>query len=792
MNIFYFHIRHLINQGFTTIVNFVSLTIGFMCCIVIGLFIKNEISYNNFHTKQDNIYRVLTYYPENGDKSANVTYRIADDLAKNISGVVSSVRFYNFWGPYLISSNGISFNENNLYYVDSSVVDIFTFKFLWGNTISALSDPGTAIITRSTSTKFFGKENPLGKSLNIDKTIDVRITGVVEDFPENSDLKFSILVYDPSRLKSWGKWIEESWQFTNFYTYVLLSPNYSVQQFQNEFKNFCTTRVDSSMRKYVPGLKLQKLPDVHLYSADVQDDYESQGSIKLVLIFVSIAVCILILACTNYICLSISDITKRSKDIEIRIIHGAMRFNISWLYIGESVTLSVLSFLVAMFISGAIQPFLSEYADFYFNINEMNNLSFVIFFVCIITLVSIVSGKTISGYVMRHKKSEIANRNKPSWLKSFSSSGIYTFFQFFVSIVLIVCTIFIFKQLRYMQNTDMGFNPNLVINISVDKTFSTAFSLRDNLLKNSNIENVTFASSLPPSPYHYGSVSSLDEPSIEGISAKNFLVDFSFIDFMEMKIIHGRNFSKDFGTDLEHSVIINKALADKMKWKDAIGKRLRSSYTKNDLVVIGVVENFHFRSFRETIEPVAIVLSEKDNLYNMGIRLRQGYDLKPAINFIRSAWEKVNPGYPFEYQFLDQKIADNYNKEKKQSHILLLFSFLAVAMAGLGLAAISRVYAKQRTKEIGIRKINGSEIPDILILLNKEFIIWIVSAILAGIPVSYITMRAWLENFAYRIELSWPVFILGSIIVLVIAIVTISCQSWYTASRNPVEALRYE
>jgi putative ABC transport system permease protein len=571
----------------------------------------------------------------------------------------------------------------------------------------------------------------------------------------------------------------------------LLSPNYSTTQFQKEFQNFITTIVDSAGRKGVPGLKLQKLSEVHLYSSDINNDYENQGSINLVIIFISIAVCILIIACINYISLSISNVTKRSKNVGIRMIHGADRSSIVWLYIGESVTLSALSLLFAIFISGAIQPLLLDYAGFYFNLNDLNSLPFLIFSACVLMLVSVISGSIISGYVIKHKILENVNRSRSSWLKGFSTSGIYTYFQFFISVVLIICTMFIFRQLTYMQKADMGFNPHLVISMPIDKTFSTAKSLKDILLKNNQISDVTFSSSFPPSPYHYGSASSPDEPAIEGFTAKYFFVDFNFIDFMEMKIVQGRSFSQDYGTDLEHGVIINRAMADRMKWDNPVGKRLKSSYGNKDLVIIGVVENFHFRSFREVIEPTVISLSQKEQLYNMGVKLKSK-DLTSAIDYVKSSWEKLNPGYPFEYQFLDQKIEDNYQKDQKQAHILLLFSFLAITITCLGLTATSSVYAKQRTKEIGIRKINGAGVLDILTLLNRDFILWVILAFITAIPVAYIAIHNWLENFAYRIELSWFVFILGGLIALIIAIVTITLQSWSTSTRNPVEALSYE
>ncbi|HOW39793.1 MAG TPA: ABC transporter permease [Bacteroidales bacterium] len=791
MNLISYQIRQFSSQRFTTIVNSIGMTVGFVCCIVIGLYVKNELSYDNFHLKHENIYRVLTSYPENEYRSAQVTYRIADNLAKNVSGVVASARLYNLWGPYNLSYNNVSYNESDLYYVDSSIVDIFTFRFLWGDSSSALNAPETAIVSRSAAIKYFGNENPIGKNLILDKIYNIRISAVVEDFPQNSHLRFSFLIYDPSRIKSFGRWINESWGFRNFYTYVLLSPNYYTEQFQKEFQNFVTENVDSSYRKDVPGFTLQKLRDIHLYSADIDNDFENQGSIKSVVIFVSIAVCILIIACINYVCLSISNVSKRSRDVGIRIIHGAGKSNIVLLYIGESVALSVLSAALAVFISGAIQPLLLDYAGFNFNINDLNSLPAIVFSVSILLLVSVVSGLIMSEYVIKHKIPTMLVRPGTIKLKEFSTSGIYVYFQFLVSIVMIICTIFIFRQLVYMQETEMGFNPKMVINISVAKTFQTAKALQETLLKNTQIKDVTIASSLPPSPYHYGAASSPDEPSIEGISVKCFFVDYNFIDFMGMKIIMGRDFSSDFSTDLEHGAIINRAFSERMKWNNPIGKRLKNSYGNKELVVIGVVENFHFRSFREVIEPVMICLSKKDYLYNIGVRFR-GTDLISTLNYVRSSWDKFNPDYPFEYQFLDQKIENNYYKDKMQARILLMFSLLAITVSCLGLTATSSVYAKQRTKEIGIRKINGSRVSDIIGLLNRGFIFCVALAFLTAIPIAYIAMHYWLKNFAYRIELSWFVFILGGLLAMALTIITIAWQSWYVATRNPVEALRYE
>jgi ABC-type transport system, involved in lipoprotein release, permease component len=791
MKIFKQQIKLLLRQKFSTFVNIIGLSIGFASCIIIGLYIKNELSYDNFHKKKDHIFRLLSYNPENGQFSSSVTYRLGPDCAEYINGVEKSARLYNLWKPNTISYNNKAFNENELFYTDPSIVDIFSFNFIEGDKTNALNVPGTVIITKSVSEKYFGKENPLGKIIVLDNNSHLTITGVVQDFPVNSHFHFSFLVYEPKRLENWGDWVKQSWNFNNINTYLLLSENFTQKQFMSEFQSFAQKHVDDKSRKSILNIKLQKLSDIHLYSKSIPDDLGPNGDISTIFIFLSIAICILVIACINYISLSISIVSKRVKDVGIRIIYGARSSNIIGLYIAESMTVCIISLIIAIFLVGILHPPLNSYINLYFNTEDLNSIPFLLISTCFALSISILSGIYISNNILKYRALGMLRGQNLSTMAGFSKSYIYLFIQFAISIILIISSGCIFKQMNFIQKADLGYNPDLVLSVPIDKTFETAKSLRDRLLKNPKIKDITFSSSFPPNQYHISTVSSPDDPTKEGIQTKNFFVDFNFIDFMKIKIIEGRNFSSDFSSDEDHGALINRAFTEEMGWKSPVGKRLINTWDNKELVVLGVVENFHFKSFHEKIKPVLISVSLKNNLYHMGIKLSNN-DLKSSLRFIKSEWDNLNPQYPFEYNFLDEAIQQNYINDKRQARIILLFSILAIAITCLGLIATSVFLAKQRTKEIGIRKINGANVSEVMTMLNKDFVKWVAIAFVVAIPIAYYSLHRWLENFAYKTELSWWIFAIAGIIALVIALLTVSWQSWRAATRNPVEALRYE
>jgi len=767
------------------------MSIGFASCIVIGLFIKTELSYDDFHVKKDQIYRLLSFDQESGQYSADVTYRLGPDCVDHIPGVEKFARLYSFWGPYTISQNDQAFSEDDLYYTDPSIVDIFSFDFVEGDQMSALNGPGTVIITSSVSKKYFGEEPALGKSLTLDNEYNLTVSGVVRNFPANSHFHFDLLVYDPSRLEGFGDWINQAWDFSNFKTYLLLSKNFSEEQFSKELESFAQKNVDDENKENISKTKLQRLSDVHLYSKSVANDFASKGSISIVMIFISVAISILLIASINYISQNISNVSKRIREVGVRKVNGAGNAQIIGQHIFETTLLYLISLAFALILVSVIYSLFPGYVNLYFNISNLASIPFLVYSIGTALLIAILSGIYVASDILKARPLGLIKGNRLMKSTGFSKSYIYLSIQFSISIILIVSTGFIYKQLKYIQNADLGYNDELILSVPISKTPGTAQVLKENLLKNPQIREVTFSSSFPPNENHYSNIQSLDDPADKIIEAKNFFADFNFIDFMEMKIVQGRNFIPDSKQDEQQGALINKAFAEEMGWESPIGKRLKNGWGNKELVVLGVVDDFHFKSMHDKIEPALISISLDHDLYYLGVKL-SNTDFQSSLRYIKSEWEKVNPKVPFEYNFLDETTAQYYEKDREQARIILIFSILAIAITCLGLIAISMFLSKQRTKEIGIRKVNGAKVWEVLTMLNKDFVKWVFIAFAIATPVAWYAMKKWLENFAYKTELSWWVFVLAGILALGIALLTVSWQSWKAATRNPVEALRYE
>ena len=379
MNGIKYYFRSLINQRFTSIISIVGISIGFASCIIIGLYVKTELSFDDFHQNKENIYRLLST-TEKGKNSALVTYRLGPDCEQNISGVKGFARLYNFWGPNSIKYNDEIFKADNLYFTDPGILNIFSFSFLEGNSSNAFNDPGSIIITKSISEKYFGNSPALGKPIILDNNESLTVTGVVEDFPLNSHFHFDYLVYDPSRIESFGDWINTAWSFSNFKTYLLFQENFSKEQFYTEFGNFTRKAVDNESRTYIQNTKIQKLADIHLHSKNVEDDFSSKGNYDAIIILISLALCILLIGTINYISLCISNVSKRIREIGIRKISGAARKNIITNYIIESLILIILALVFAFLIVKLIHVELGNYIDLNFTTHDLTNPLFIVLF----------------------------------------------------------------------------------------------------------------------------------------------------------------------------------------------------------------------------------------------------------------------------------------------------------------------------------------------------------------------------------------------------------------------------
>ena len=791
MNNIKYYFRSIIKERFTSIISIIGISIGFASCMIIGLYAKTELSFDNFHKNKQNVYRLLST-TETGKNSANVTYRLGPDCAQNISGVTQFARLYNFWGPNSIKHNSDIFKADNLFFTDPGILDIFSFSFVEGNKNLAFDKPGSIIITKSISDNYFGESPSLGETVILDNNESLTVTGVVEDFPLNSHIKFDFLVYEPRRLGGWGDWVNTSWNFPNFNTYLLFQENYTEEQFYKEFNGFAQKAVDGENMEYIQNTKIQNLSDIHLHSKNVENDFGSKGNYESIVILISLAFCIMLIGIINYISLCASNVSARIKEVGIRKVCGANKTNIAINYIGESIILSVLALVFAFLIVKFIYLNLGSYVYLNFGDSDLTNPLFIFLSLAIAVVIALITGVYVSKNIMKYKPVRLLRgRQHLSKITGFSKSYLFLSVQFSVSIVLIASTVIIFKQLNFIQTKDLGYKADMVLSIPIDKTQNTKEILKETLLAYPQIKDIALTSSFPPNGYHNGNVNELEGEEHNEFSAKNFFVDYNFIEFMNMEIVEGRNFLKGSKSDEKEGAIVNQAFVKKMGWKSAIGKRIKNQYNQDELTIIGVVKDFHFKTLHELIEPVLITIGTPEDLYKMGVKFN-GNITAADIDFIKSEWKKINPGNLFEYELLDDIVNQSYSQDKKQARIIMLFALLAIAITCMGLVAISVFQAKQLTKEIGIRKVNGARVLEIITMINMDFVKWICIAFVIATPVAWLAMNRWLQSFAYKTSLSWWVFVFAGALAMGIALLAVSFQSWKAATRNPVEALRYE
>ncbi len=785
-----YYFRSLLKHKLTTLISIIGISLGFASCIIIGLHVKSELSFDNFHANKKHIYRLLSP-TEKGNFSASVTYRLGNDCVENIDGVKAFARLYNLNGPNSIAYNKEIYKADKLFYTDPGIMNIFSFDFIEGSRESALDAPGKVILTKNIAENLFGKSAAYGKTIILDNNETLTVSGVVKSFPLNSHFDFNYLVCLPSVIENWGNWVHKAWSFSNFTTYLVFDENYTEEKFYDDFERFAQTAVDDENRASVQKTKLQKLSDIHLHSKQIEDDFETKGSFESILILISLAICILLIGTINYASLNISNVSKRVKEVVIRKISGANRRNIVANYITESVILSISSIVLAYLFIKIIYSSLIGYLDLNFDISELTNLSVIAVSIGIALLIAFLSGIYIAKNTLKHNSVELLRGKQFSKVVGFSKSHVFLSVQFSISIVLIISSIFIFKQLNHVQTKHLGYEMDKVISVPIVKSIETRNVLKETLLKNPQIKGVTIASSFPPNGHHNSNVSEVGNNETKKMGVKNFFVGENFNQFLDIKITVGRDFHYGSKLDEKESAIVNESFVREMGWKKAIGKHIKNSWDNKELQIIGVVKDFHFKSLHEKVEPVLITLSLEKNLYYMGVKFN-GDITEANLNLVSSVWKHTNPSTLFEYQVLGDVVNHHYSKNKKQARAILLFSLLAIIITCMGLIATAVFLAQHRTKEIGIRKVNGAKVFEILIMLNRDFIKWVAIAFVIACPVAYYTMNKWLENFAYKTSLSWWIFAVAGVLAMGIAFLTVSWQSWRAATRNPVEALRYE
>jgi len=801
--------RNITRHKFISFINIFGLTVGLTCCLLILSYIINERSYDKYNKNANDIYRVTRiFYSGNGVESLHLS-AIAPAFGPLLPAAFPEIKKMTRLlpnGTTALRYKDKLFNEENAFFADENLFAFFNTPVVKGDPHTALLEPYSIMLTEAMAKKYFDNADPMNKTIMLDNIKhEFKVTGIFKPFPANSHLHPEILmsfntlrdtaVYGEKQLRT-------SYSNNSFYTYLLLPKGYDIKRMENRLPEF----LDKYVRlQGMPGnvkthqatkLTIQKLTDIHLHS-HLDDEIEPNGDIKRVYIFSAVALFILLIACINYMNLSTARSALRAKEIGIRKVIGAQRKEIIGQFLTESVLITWVAMLLAILLTWFLLPVINRLSGQQLSFNALSQWQITVPLVALPFLVGLVSGIYPALFMSSFIPVKVLKGILNVGPANISLRKVLVVVQFSISIILIVATTIVFQQLSYIQNTSLGFNKEHVLTTAYIRTLNSQYeSFRTDLLKNPAIKNVGRSSRIPSGRL-------LDESGaqiLEGgsmqrikVDLKFITTDYGFIPTYGMQMASGRNFSRAFSTDT-NNYIINEAAVRALGWKtaqNALDKDLAYGGIKGK--VIGVVKDFHFESLHQPIIPLLFQLpSVRNSFYNrLSIKI-DGNNIRSAINTLQATWHKYLPETPFDYTFLDERFGKLYKSEQQQGTLFTIFSCIAIFIACLGLFGLSAFTITQRVKEIGVRKVLGASVPQIVTELSKDFLKLVLIAAIIAFPIAWYAMNKWLMDFAFRINIGLWVFAMAGIIALIIAFATISFQSIKAALTNPVKSLRSE
>jgi ABC-type antimicrobial peptide transport system permease subunit len=774
--------RNIVRQKGNSFINIIGLAIGITCSILILLWVQDELSYDRFHENAKDIYRVVEnqYYAGGETFPVAVTpSALAPAMKEQFPEIIQSTRFS--FRSLTIKYNESIFTEG-VAFADPDIFVIFTIPFIKGDLKTALSEPYSIVLTESAVTKYFGDEEPLGKVLRINNQHNLKVTGVIQNIPDNSHLKYEVLV-PFVYLKELGSSLE-NWGSNWCYTYVLLQKKTPPTEVNQKIKDLIKSHIETTTEIF-----LQPLTNIHLYSAGKYAvDVGGHGDIIYVKIFSVIAFFVLFIACINFMNLSTARSERRGKEVGLRKVIGAQRRQIVYQFFGESIFMTIISFLLALFL---ISLLLSDFNDLSGKTLSFKQFDFPILagFFGIALFSGIVSGSYPALFLSSFKPIEILRGSKGSHTGSPLFRKILIVIQFTLSVILIIGTIVVSKQITYIHNKNLGLDKNNIGYFWMAGEFRKKHDTAKNeLLRNPNIESITLTNQLPT--YIASSRSGWDwegkNPEVN-VLMHYINVDYDYVKTFKMEMAEGRFYSLDYATD-SAAVVVNEKAVEVMGIKSPIGKRL--SYNSKNLRIIGVVKDFHFKPIQTKIEPT-VLLMMPNRYYAMVMRIKPE-NINSTIEYVERTYKKFNADTPFYFNFLDEDYNNLYRAEQRTGKISNYFAIIAILISCLGLYGLASYLVEQRTKEIGIRKVLGASTSGIFLLFSKNFIFLAGIANLIAWPIAYFTMNNWLQNYAYHTSLTITIFISASILTITIVILTVSYQAVKAALANPVDSLKYE
>jgi putative ABC transport system permease protein len=774
-------LRNLRKHKGYSFINITGLAVGMASTILILLWVQDELSFDRFHRNANRIYRVTDY--EKYSNGEEVTFSmnppaLASALKDEYPEIVEAARIRRLSNA-VIQYGDKRFSEDGILFADPSFLKIFSFPLVNGNEENALINPQSVVITEKMALKYFGDEHPVGKIIRVDNRLNFLITGVMKDLPTNSHLEFGFVVSFET-IKEFGFPIE-GWNSFAHTIYVLLAKRSDYRQVGKKIAGLIKTKQEDA----IVTLSLQPLLDIHLRSGNMWG-IGGTGDIRYVYIFTVIAGFILLLACINFMNLTTARASNRAKEVGLRKVVGADRKDLIKQFFGESILFAFLSLLIAVILVVEALPFYNTLSGKDLGLDIQNNQIIVILLVGITIITGLVSGSYPALFLSAFKPVSVLKGVLKSGSKSSFMRKILVSFQFSLTIVLIIGTIVINRQLHFIKVQRLGFDKDQVLCLKLPGKLNQKIDLVcTELLKNQKVVDISAVSS-PPAQIRRSTIISEWEGNQTGEQFLMYMLsaDFDFLNTMEIAMAEGRYFSRKFPADTSTGIVVNETAVRAMKMENPIGKKLL------DQNIIGVVKDFHFASLHSRIGPLVIYYNPNE-IQNLLIKVKPD-DFSQTIKSIEHAWNRVVPGFPFEYSFLDEQIDRLYQAEQRVGKIINTFSILALFIACLGLFGMASFTAEQRTKEVGIRKVHGATVPGIVMLLSREFTRYVLFANIAAWPIAYYAMNKWLQDFAYRIDLTiWP-FLLAGLAAFIIALLTVSWQAIRAAMASPVESLRYE
>lgn len=799
--------RNLKKNKVYSFLNITGLAIGLASFLLIALYIMDEVSYDRYNANADRIYRINSDIKlGGGELHMPVTSDMMGQLLiKDDPSIEQYTRIYNSSGPKMIKKDKVFIIENRVAHVDSTFFDVFTLPAISGNTHTALNEPNTVAITESSAKKYFGSTDVLGKIIetNDEKTPDYKITAVIKDIPSNSHFHFDFLFSMKNADYQWGQMTSH-----NFHTYLLLKKGADYKQVQKNFDRYIDKYVLPSVRKFIKissmddfkkaGNQLEysliPLTKIHLHS-DRSFELSATGNIQYVYIFGAVALFILLIACINFMNLTTARSAGRAKEVGIRKVLGTERRFLIFQFLTESTLMVIFSLILAIVVAYLVLPQFNQVSNKTLTLGGLFSPYILPLLLALPLVVGLLAGSYPAFYLSSFRPIEVLKGKLKISGGSVSLRSVLVVFQFATSVILIVGTLVIYKQLNYIQTRDLGYSKDQVLTIENTYTLGDQdIAFKNSVLQMTGVQSGTLSSFLPVSNSSRNDNTFFKDATMDisgSIDMQTWRVDYDYMKTMGMQILRGRNFSPDYGSD-SGAVVINETTAQFLHYADPIGQKIYTSDNPGKIksyTIIGVVKNFNFESLKQGIGPLGFFLGKRSAMASFKVNTK---NVTALVSKIETLWKQMSPAMPFNYSFLDESFNEMYQSENRVGKIAILFSTLAILIACMGLFGLATFIAEQRTKEIGIRKVLGASVQGIVGLLSKEFIKLVAIAFIIAAPISVWIMNRWLNDFTYRIHLEWWLVGIAGVLALLIALLTVSFQAIRAAVANPVNSLKNE